>query len=208
MSHYISIQEAAVFSSKSLQTIRRLIKTNRVKYRRQETPQGFVYLVDQNSLKNFLSAPVRAAYGAKYNGRKKVAHKEEFEPEMIQDPPLPSPTPLIAKPILPQLLEAETVPDNGVYALGKTIGASSDLEKPVDNSVDTIAAPQETVPEQKNDVVEQLLATIRDLQAQHAQDKNKLYELLENFQRRAVILEERVKQLEAPKAKRPWWRLF
>lgn len=228
MSHYITIQQAALFSKKSLQTVRRLIKTNRIKYRRQETPQGFTYLVEQKSLNNFLNAPVRAPYGAKYHTRHKVISvQEDISQEIIDQNPGDS---LAQSPqkkphsLLPQIVDVETVithpkeekeVEHGVYALGTTIGASSNQ-----TTVDTLPVqPTEAVPDAtpqniaphtngKGQTIEHLLETIRDLQAHHANDKNKLYELLENFQRRALLLEEHIKQLEAPKPHRSWWKLW
>lgn len=47
---FISIQEAADLSSKSVQTIRRAIKSKKLKHRRQKTPQGFNYLISYESL--------------------------------------------------------------------------------------------------------------------------------------------------------------
>lgn len=49
----ISIQEAADLSQKSIQTIRRAIKSKKLKVRKMKTPQGFNYLVDKNSLCGF-----------------------------------------------------------------------------------------------------------------------------------------------------------
>lgn len=44
---YISIKEAAKLSNKSIQTIRRAIKSNKIDYKKQRTPQGFNYLIDR-----------------------------------------------------------------------------------------------------------------------------------------------------------------
>jgi hypothetical protein len=46
----ISIQDAADLSNKSVQTIRRAIKSKKLKHRRQKTPQGFNYMVNYESL--------------------------------------------------------------------------------------------------------------------------------------------------------------
>ena len=51
-SQYVSLQDAALLSGKSPQTIRRLIKGNNVRYRKYKTPQGFTYLVEKNALLN------------------------------------------------------------------------------------------------------------------------------------------------------------
>lgn len=47
---HFSIQEAADLSNKSIQTIRRAIKSKKLKARKQKTPQGFNYLVNAESL--------------------------------------------------------------------------------------------------------------------------------------------------------------
>ena len=46
---YLSIKEAADLSGKSIQTIRRLIKSKKVKFKKDRTPQGFNYLIDEHS---------------------------------------------------------------------------------------------------------------------------------------------------------------
>ncbi|MDX9970305.1 MAG: helix-turn-helix domain-containing protein [Candidatus Gracilibacteria bacterium] len=47
---YLTIQEAADLVNKSFQTLRRAIKSNKIKYRRQRTPQGFNYMIIKESL--------------------------------------------------------------------------------------------------------------------------------------------------------------
>lgn len=47
---FISIQDAADISNKSVQTIRRAIKSKKLKHRRHKTPQGFNYLVNYEAL--------------------------------------------------------------------------------------------------------------------------------------------------------------
>lgn len=55
----ITIQESADLTQKSIQTIRRAIKSKKIKFRRDKTPQGFNYLIDKDSLFEF--------YGIKAN---------------------------------------------------------------------------------------------------------------------------------------------
>lgn len=50
---YISLQEAADLSNKSIQTIRRAIKSKKLLVRRKNTPQGFNYMVNKESLAEF-----------------------------------------------------------------------------------------------------------------------------------------------------------
>lgn len=58
----ITIGEAADLINKSAQTIRRLIKNDKIKYKRRRTPQGFNYVVDKASLLDFfqlLKTPIQ-----------------------------------------------------------------------------------------------------------------------------------------------------
>ena len=50
---YLSIQEAAEVANKSVQTIRRALKTKKLTAKRQKTPQGFNYVISQSSLEEF-----------------------------------------------------------------------------------------------------------------------------------------------------------
>lgn len=47
---HITIQEAADLSGKSIQTIRRAVKSKKLAHRRKKTPQGFNYLVSRESV--------------------------------------------------------------------------------------------------------------------------------------------------------------
>ncbi len=49
----LTIQEAASISGKSVQTIRRALKNRKLKARRRKTPQGFSYMITQESLAGF-----------------------------------------------------------------------------------------------------------------------------------------------------------
>jgi hypothetical protein len=50
---YITIQEAAELSGKSIQTIRRAIKVKKISSRRKKTPQGFNYSINKESVIKF-----------------------------------------------------------------------------------------------------------------------------------------------------------
>lgn len=43
---FISIKDASEISGKSIQTIRRMIKSKKIKFKKEKTPQGFNYLID------------------------------------------------------------------------------------------------------------------------------------------------------------------
>jgi len=49
----LTIQEVAALTGKSLQTIRRAIKSRKLEAKRRKTPQGFNYLVTQDSVASF-----------------------------------------------------------------------------------------------------------------------------------------------------------
>ncbi len=47
---FLTIQEAAEISKKSVQTIRRAVKSKKLKSRKKKTPQGYNYMIDKDSL--------------------------------------------------------------------------------------------------------------------------------------------------------------
>lgn len=46
----ITIQDASKLSGKSIQTIRRALKSKKLKFKKQKTPQGFNYMIDKLAL--------------------------------------------------------------------------------------------------------------------------------------------------------------
>lgn len=62
---FISIQEAADLSLKSIQTIRRAIKSKNLRVKRQKTPQGFNYMIEKSSLYEFYKIKTTAETSAK-----------------------------------------------------------------------------------------------------------------------------------------------
>ncbi|MEK7544814.1 MAG: hypothetical protein AAB551_01665 [Patescibacteria group bacterium] len=53
----IDINQAAFISGKSIQTIRRAIKSKKIIARKQRTPQGFNYFISKKSVQDFFCAP-------------------------------------------------------------------------------------------------------------------------------------------------------
>lgn len=66
----ISIQEAASISGKSIQTIRRAIKAKKLSARKKKTPQGYNYVVNQDSVYKYYK--IKADFG----GRKAAGIKQ------------------------------------------------------------------------------------------------------------------------------------
>lgn len=56
----LSIQEAAAITGKSIQTIRRAIKAKKIISKRKKTPQGFNYMVTQESVASFYKINAKA----------------------------------------------------------------------------------------------------------------------------------------------------
>lgn len=143
----LTINEAALFSGKSIQTIRRMIKQRKVTVKRQKTPQGFNYLVIKDSL---LESINRA-----------------------------SQTPTQAEPIIQgDTREHRTIND----------AVSNDLEQVFRREIG------------------QFNMTIQKLVEQNQKDKEGFFQLIKTFQDRVVILEDQIKQLEAPHAS--WWQFW
>lgn len=70
----LTIQEAAELSNKSVQTIRRALKSKKLEAKRKKTPQGFNYLIKQDSLTQLysLEASNRTHQGIKNNNSEPV----------------------------------------------------------------------------------------------------------------------------------------
>ncbi len=178
-SQYLNLQDAALLSEKSAQTIRRLIKGNKVRYRKYKTPQGFTYLVEKTSLvKHF----------AIEDGKKPKAKADE--PELVEefipkDEINKIENEIEDEPVVEQVYEQELPKKTRPFNAANASGAPKDDQ--------TTAGFQ--------NVMTQLVQ-------QHRDDKKRLFELLEMFQKRILILEDQIHQLEAPKAKKRWFSLW
>lgn len=64
---FITIHEAAEISGKSVQTIRRALKTKKIKFRKKGTAQGFNYLISRSSILDFYSVKNSFSGGANVN---------------------------------------------------------------------------------------------------------------------------------------------
>jgi len=150
---YISLKDASLLTDRSPQTIRRLIKSNQIRYRKYKTPQGFTYLVEKTSLLEHF--------------KDEEIHEKEFEEELEES-------------------EAELIEEFTPNA------SFQHREEP------TPPPPSPAFP-----------TIINELIRQHREDKDRLFELLETFQKRILTLEDHIRQIEAPKqAKRKWYQIF
>lgn len=93
---YLTIQDAADISNKSVQTIRRAIKAGKLKYRKRKTPQGFNYSVSrialceaynlkledevkEENVKNQINETVKKAVDEQRNDLSNAIEKEQRE---------------------------------------------------------------------------------------------------------------------------------
>lgn len=78
---FITILDAAKISKKSIQTIRRALKSKKLVYKKKRTPQGFNYLINRDSLCEFFKvhSPVHEApqeTSEKFHSAPKKTHSE------------------------------------------------------------------------------------------------------------------------------------
>ena len=189
-SQYVSIQDAALLTDKSAQTIRRLIKSSKIRYRKYKTPQGFSYLVEKTSLLDH------------------YINEEENESDSIEMELVEEFDPKVDISNTPRNIHTFQDPAARIQMQGTqnttphyNIAPESAYQPP------PVAMPTSNSGGTKNsngqdDGGYQMMMT--QLIQHHRDDKKRLFELLEIFQKRILILEEEVKQLEAPKKKR-WW---
>ncbi len=79
---YITIQDAAELSGKSVQTIRRAIKAKKITCRKQRTPQGFNYLVSYESVCETYKLKMKE--DVKAEETKVVEEKAEIKEEKVE----------------------------------------------------------------------------------------------------------------------------
>lgn len=70
---FLSIQEAAELSKKSIQTIRRAIRAKKIKSRKRKTPQGYNYMIDRDSIITAYNLVFEAATSEKRESKSKIS---------------------------------------------------------------------------------------------------------------------------------------
>jgi len=210
----LSIQEAADLSNKSVQTIRRLIKGGKVKYRRKRTSQGFNYQIDKASLLEELGAEKLVAEPV----NEPVAVKPEpIKYEAPVREPQPIGVPRSETVINTDFSHAKSVREHVYQKPAYQVDSEPQIyildsqteEILTSQQVDStpVETPTQTQTESTNQTAVGIgSAIVEKLLDQHREDKEKLYQLLEIFQNRVVSLEEQIKLLQAPKKK--WWQMW
>jgi excisionase family DNA binding protein len=195
----ITIGEAADLVNKSAQTIRRLIKTNKIKFKRKRTPQGFNYVVDKASLLEF------------FRLLKDSTEVVDVPTQMTSQPGVVYPSRTIIQNTPP--VTEDPKGDEEIYILeSEEMTVEESLPTQNEQPVNQEAQQQQEIPSQQPVSIATTQQTpdytniVEKLLEQHRQDKDKLYQLLEVFQNRIVGLEEHIRLLQAPKKK--WWQVW
>ena len=202
-SKLVSIKEAAELAEKSTQTIRRLIKGNKVKFKKRRTPQGFNYQVDKESLAAYFDIDLIEKH-AEEMLRTEGVFDLGVDPDLVRG----------KKKRKTQASEEIPIPVEGQDTVVEVKGVANNegitIEETIDLDVDNDEVIEGEVSKQgttDNSFAAERFATIlEDMLVQHQEDKARLFALLEQFQKRTLILEERIKKLEAPK--RAWWKMW
>ena len=191
----VTIQQAAKMSQKSTQTIRRLIKMNKLKCKRKRTPQGFNYEVERGSLVKYFALDF-VEEEIKDNG-KNVKENDVFELRVEPDT------------VRSKRRKKSTIYDIAIPVETADVGTKEDVLEgiSIEETVDS-AKPAAAEEGQASATKEALrfASVLQQVLKQHQEDKDRLFSLVEQFQKRTLILEERIRRLEGPK--RSWWRLW
>ena len=248
--HLLSISEAAELIGKSTQTIRRMVRGKKIKFRRKKTPQGFTYHIDKESL--LAMGGIEPTEGlekpdlteaekplTKKKGKKKAEVKEAFVDEgdiFNLDAEAVKKVKMEKEGLkkVPAEKGAEKQDDLG----GETVEIEIDDEEPAVDFSELMEesdkakkshisqenpelinqkkatnqqAEKSTLETERfelfNQTVQQMMTQYEHLLKNQEEDKQRLFKLVETFQDRIGILENRIRQLEAPKKKR-WYQFW
>ena|GEM_PF-819093 len=206
----ITIQEAAKLSGKSTQTIRRLIKNNKIKFKKQRTPQGFNYQLYEDSVAKHFGVTVEKVEEIKKAAKVEDVFELGVEPDTVRSKRKKKSV-LDEQPIPMEDLESfvKVGKKNDDVIEGITIEETVDIgSEVIEGEVTDSTEEVKTKASSKSTTNEalQFAAILKQMMQQHQEDKDRLFALVEQFQKRTLILEERIRKLEAPKKK--WWKLF
>lgn len=176
---HITLLETAKILGKSLQTVRRLVKSKRLQSIKEDTPQGFIYRVNADELKNLLN-------------------------ELSTDQPTIQST--IQPPIQNSTLDRRNSEQEKVYRRRKSRhnaqkGDFGNRKKNIRHRT-----REWNLSEFFEKEIGKLNAVIERLVEQTKNDKENFFGIIKTFQDRVIVLENHIKFLEAPKKK--WWRFW
>lgn len=227
--NFYTLQEAAYLTQRSTQSIRRLIKANKLRYRRKRTPQGFVYFVDGQSLtelfhlsqeslgkmtsNNGLNATVAPAPGFSHQSQEDLYKIPDEGPQNSKEQSWENAVPVSRMTFATHNEMAESFPNADVYKVERPKGAAMPYNSQSENHYQALISQKdvdinklrEELKEAK-DGLRQETEKNRELISQHSEHistLNRLSYLCETMQGRLKIYEQRF-LMPAPK----WWHFW
>jgi hypothetical protein len=134
---FLSIQEAAEVSSKSIQTIRRAIKSRKLKSRKRKTPQGYNYMIDKESLVKLYD--VRSIFDEQVSEKKKSREKISKTPRKLSKSYLTKDDLGMFKDTVQKLIDQHEKDKENLFRLIKTF---QDRVVVLENQVKLLAQPK------------------------------------------------------------------
>ena len=134
---FLSIQEAAEVSSKSIQTIRRAIKSRKLKSRKRKTPQGYNYMIDKESLVKLYD--VRSIFDEQISEKKKSREKISKTPRKLSKSYLTKDDLRMFKDTVQKLIDQHEKDKENLFRLIKTF---QDRVVVLENQVKLLAQPK------------------------------------------------------------------
>ncbi len=185
MTQYISIKDASEMSGKSIQTIRRMIKSKKLRYRKDRTPQGFNYLIELSSL----------------------AEMSKISPEQIKETLSSTTQDSQAEQAEVSHVEHSTAE---VKHESSTTTVQNESESQVETNLMAVAIDQQQSRSHQQIVsyepIKELNNTMQKLIDQHGKEKENLFRLIETFQNKVISLENKIKVESG--SKKAWFKIW
>ena len=214
----ISITDAAQMCGKSIQTLRRAIKSKKIKVRKKRTPQGFNYLVEKESVlsfyglkepKSFRDIPIEQGIDEAAIHASHGVHDAPVTSEGVHSEGLPVDTvdardtvharaEELAKMHDIQVAQAQAAAQAQAVALATTQATTHQMALRLEIHETATIAVQESV--------KQLDSKLENLVGQYTQERTQLGNLLKEFQDRMLVIENQVRMLQAPKKR--WFQMW
>lgn len=187
----LTLQEAAFISRRSAQTIRRLIKGNKIRYRRRRTPQGFNYYVEKESLLGFFDLTPR------------VLPEEPMEDNFLEE----------EKPVTEEKAAEKADPTSPEPQKSVFNAKISPLKETTETTTSATLEPNQISQNRDNILslqtkqLQKFADTISQLIGQHHQEKTAWFNLLQGYENKVKQLEHQVKILSLPPPKK-WYQFW
>lgn len=191
MTQYISIKDASEMSGKSIQTIRRMIKSKKLRYRKDRTPQGFNYLIELSSLAE-MSKISPEQIKETLSSTTQVSQAEQAEDSQVEHS------------------TAQLKVHESQVAEASTTTVQNESESQVETNLMAVAIDQHQSRSHQQIVsyepIKELNNTMQKLIDQHGKEKENLFRLIETFQNKVISLENKIKVESG--SKKAWFKIW